>query len=161
MWFYSLPAFMMVQGQDEPWGQGKEGNCCYGLQSFWKHSVPNGVRSFFLLCLSLCLLHSRAYPHMRPSNTAALCAGSMCVRSGSWLLDAPTKPSGWVHQNASSFPVFPSFWSACSEYPSQNLSFSIIILNLSLTKRGCVIWWLYKHGLNLSPAANYISHIKI
>lgn len=61
------------------------------------------------------------------------------------------------------FILFPcmSFWSACREHQSQNLPFSIIILNLSRTKRGCVIWWVYRHGLNLSPAANYFSHIRI
>lgn len=147
------------KGVDEPCGQGREGNCCYGLQSFWKHSVPNGVRSFLLLCL--CLLHRHAYPHKHWTKGAPLWDGSMCVLSLSRFFGCTQNPSGWVNQNASSFPVFPSFWNACSEHQSQNLSFSITIFNLSGTKRGCVIWWVYRHGLNLSPAANYISHIKI
>lgn len=159
MWFYSFPAFMMVQGLDEPWGQGRKGNCCYGLQSFWKHSVPNGVRSFLLLCLFLCILHRHAYPHMRQMEHHYVIGACACFLL-SWFFGC-TQKAFWMSQTKCiQFPCV-SFWSACSEYQSQNLFFSIIIFNLSRTKRGCVIWWVYKHGLNLSPAANYISHIKI
>lgn len=151
VWVYSFPTFMMVQGLDEPWGQGREGNCCYGLQSCWKHSAPNGVRSFLLLCL--CLLHRHAYPHMRWSNGAPLCDGSM--------LFFRMHPESPLDEAIEMHPVSPCvFLNACSEYESQNLSFSVIIFNLSVTKRECVIWWVYRRGLNLSLTSSklHLSH---
>lgn len=91
VWFYSFPAFMMVKGLDEPWGQGREGNCCYGLRSFWKHSVPNGVRSFLLLCLPLS--HTDMYiptcaKVMEHCNVVGACACFLYIA----FLDAPESP---------------------------------------------------------------------
>lgn len=114
---------------------------------------------------SFCVFFSVSYTDMHIPTCAKVMEhhyvmGACACFLLSWFFGC-TQKALWMSQTKCiQFPCV-SFWSACSEYRSQNLFFSIIIFNLSRTKRGCVIWWVYRHGLNLSPAANYISHIKI